>query len=358
MNDYCDYRATQDFESLKNRVGDYNKKMIDNLSQKQKTIQGEFLNSQQEVQIANFLYMHGLDYDYEKPYPYPMPKAKKMLLEIAESNYKQSYKYKYIIIDEFQDIAKQRFNLTKALVDVTGAKVVAGGDDWQSIYAFAGSDITLFMKFLELMGDGKEMQITHTYRNSQELIDIAGHFVQKNPTQIKKRLISPKSLPNPIKAIGYEDNESEIHKNWRIAVERAVGEIVSEFGEKTTILMIGRYNFDYKYLTKYGPFETVGEKGEEKIVSKKYPKTKITFLTAHSSKGLSFDNVILVNMKDDKFGFPDVLADIYKCPQCSNGYMIVNYSPKDNSYFYGCTNFKTKKRCTETQNITRKKYSF
>ena len=122
--------------------------------------------------------------------------AEKMLREMSSYNYKPSYKY--IVIDEFQDIARQRFNLTRALVDVTGAKVVAVGDDWQSIYAFAGSDITLFQRFLELMGNGREMQITHTYRNSQELIDIAGSFVQKNPSQIKKRLISPKQLENPI----------------------------------------------------------------------------------------------------------------------------------------------------------------
>ena len=81
--------------------------------------------------------------------------------------------YKYIIIDEFQDIARQRFNLTKRLSEITKAKVVAVGDDWQSIYAFSGSDITLFTRFLQLMGAGTELKITHTYRNSQELIDIA-----------------------------------------------------------------------------------------------------------------------------------------------------------------------------------------
>lgn len=94
--------------------------------------------------------------------------------------------YKYIIIDEFQDIARQRFNLTKRLSQITQAKVVAVGDDWQSIYAFSGSDITLFTRFLELMGAGTELKITHTYRNSQELIDIAGGFVQQNSTQIRK----------------------------------------------------------------------------------------------------------------------------------------------------------------------------
>ena len=58
--------------------------------------------------------------------------------------------YKYIIIDEFQDIARQRFNLTKKLSEITKAKIVAVGDDWQSIYAFAGSEISLFTRFLEL----------------------------------------------------------------------------------------------------------------------------------------------------------------------------------------------------------------
>ena len=172
------------------------------------------------------------------------------------------------------------------------------GDD-QSIYAFAGSDITLFQKFLELMGDGKEMHITHTYRNSQELIDIAGGFVQKNPTQIKKRLISPKSLPNPIEVLGFDDGKG-YRKNWCDTIERAVGRVVEEYGEQSSILMIGRYNFDRDQLIRYGEFTPLND---EDLRSKKYPKAKIKFLTAHSSKGLGYDNVILVNMIDTKFGF-------------------------------------------------------
>lgn len=639
LNEYYEYRAMQYFETLKSRVGDYNEKMLLRRSQKQRTITGEYLRSQQEVQIANFLYINGIDYVYEKPYPYPMPYSKKiytpdfyikqgnneawiehfgitqqyqssiftheqlerytqaiahkrrlhkqfgtklietyssysdgrdllehleeelikngfvlnrrsdeeiykklaetekdkyvfkliafmidfiekykvcgydesgfkvlrerhdnvrtrmfldiaeevykyyngvlkannevdfadmindaqkMLLEMAESNYKPSYKY--IIIDEFQDIARQRFNLTKALVDITGARVVAVGDDWQSIFAFAGSDITLFTKFLELMGDGKEMHITRTYRNSQELIDIAGGFIQKNHAQIKKKLISHKSLPNPIKVLGYEDAKGKMLRNWGQAVERAVAEIVEEFGQNSTILMIGRYNLDMETLIRFGPFKAINE---EEIRSEKFPKTRITFLTAHSSKGLGFDNVILVNMRDDKFGFPsqieddpimklvtvtddsipfaeerrlfyvamtrtknrvymvtpnsrpsrfvlelisdynlphdesisktiieietlkcpvcrarlkyennknyglplymctndpeicdfmtnnrNVLADIFKCPKCDDGFMIVMRSDKNMDYFYGCTNYYNKeKQCKHMQPI-------
>lgn len=183
---------------------------------------------------------------------------------------------------------------------MTGAKVVAVGDDWQSIFAFAGADITLFQKFLELMGHGKELQIIHTYRNSQELIDIAGSFVQKNPSQIKKGLISPKRLREPVVVECFEEKFNYC-KNWAAKIEDVVGKIVQEQGSKSTILMIGRYNFDRDMLCRTGLFY---EKKNDKLVCVKYADVNITFLTAHRSKGLGFDNVILVNMVEDKFGFP------------------------------------------------------
>ena len=98
---------------------------------------------------------------------------------LRESDAGRELKYKYIIIDEYQDIARQRFNLTKRLAEVCRAKIIAVGDDWQSIYAFSGSDITLFTQFIQLMGHGKMLRITKTYRNSQELIDIAGISYRK-----------------------------------------------------------------------------------------------------------------------------------------------------------------------------------
>ena len=117
---------------------------------------------------------------------------------------KQELKYKYIIIDEYQDISRQRFNLISALKDVCKAKIIAVGDDWQSIYAFSGSDITLFTKFSELVGYAKLLKIVKTYRNSQEVIDIAGQFIQKNKTQLTKRLISPKHINDPVIIYTYD----------------------------------------------------------------------------------------------------------------------------------------------------------
>ena len=214
--------------------------------------------------------------------------------------------YQYIIIDEFQDIARQRFDFTKKLSQVSDAKVVAVGDDWQSIFAFAGSDITLFTRFLELMGSGKELQITHTYRNSQELIDIAGDFIQKNQSQIKKKLISNKHLQNPIMIETYDDANG-FYANLADCIENIIEKIIKEFGMQSSILLIGRYNFDLHKLEKTGKFEDL--KRENKVKSIKFPQANLSFLTAHSSKGLGYDNVIILNMLETKFGFPSQVEE-------------------------------------------------
>ena len=81
--------------------------------------------------------------------------------------------YKYIIVDEYQDISRQRYNLIKELSQLCNAKIMAVGDDWQSIYAFSGSILPLFTRFCEAVGYGQELKITRTYRNAQEIIDLS-----------------------------------------------------------------------------------------------------------------------------------------------------------------------------------------
>ena len=120
---------------------------------------------------------------------------------------KEKLGYKYIIVDEYQDISRQRYNLIKELSSLCDAKIVAVGDDWQSIYAFSGSILPLFTHFCEEFGYGQELKITRTYRNAQELINIAGSFVQRNSEQIQKSLISNKSIENPVVIQTYCDKK-------------------------------------------------------------------------------------------------------------------------------------------------------
>ena len=91
---------------------------------------------------------------------------------------------------QYQDISKIRFNLIKEIKNQSHAKLMCVGDDWQSIYRFAGSDIDLFTNFEKYVGYYELLKIEKTYRNSQELIDIAGKFVMKNEKQLSKNLKS------------------------------------------------------------------------------------------------------------------------------------------------------------------------
>ena len=96
--------------------------------------------------------------------------------------------YTYIIIDEYQDISVSRYRLIEAIRKKTGSTILCVGDDWQSIYRFAGSDLSLFTDFERYFGKSALLKIENTYRNSQQLIDIAGRFVMKNKRQIRKNL--------------------------------------------------------------------------------------------------------------------------------------------------------------------------
>ena len=228
--------------------------------------------------------------------------------------------FKYIIIDEYQDISKQRFDLAKALSDVCDAKIIAVGDDWQSIYAYAGSDITLFTHFTDIMGYGEELKITRTYRNSQEVIDIAGGFIQKNATQLKKSLVSPKHIEKPIVVESYSedvDKKTTENKGGKFllqgqAVERVLGQIIEANRaegkpDRSSILLIGRYGFDAFNLCRSGLFKYNERTGN--IRSNAYPQANITFLTAHRSKGLGYDNVIIINAQNSVYGFPSKIDD-------------------------------------------------
>ena len=226
--------------------------------------------------------------------------------------------FKYIIVDEYQDISRQRYNLIRELSQLCHAKIVAVGDDWQSIYAFSGSILPLFTRFSQEVSYAQELKITHTYRNAQEIIDIAGTFIQKNSNQIKKELISPKRISNPVIIRTYSEDPIERQKGGRYyslaaEVEKAIEDIIKYNNQEikhrvTSILLIGRYGFDARHLCVSSNF-TYDEK-TGKIYSTKYNKqVKLQFLTAHSSKGLSAENVIIINAKDEIYGFPSKVDD-------------------------------------------------
>nr|WP_294779127.1 UvrD-helicase domain-containing protein [uncultured Flavobacterium sp.] len=217
---------------------------------------------------------------------------------------KPKYTYKYIIIDEYQDISFSRFNLIKEIRDLSGARLVCVGDDWQSIYRFAGSDISLFSNFGKYVGKYEQLLIEQTYRNSQSLIDVTSKYIQKNAKQISKNPKSKKEpFQDPVKFVHYKQEQIED------AFINEIQILVNKYGNKS-ILVLGRHSFDINALIKLTAtsrikyFENTG-----KLKVNGFENVDIKFLTVHKSKGTEADNVIVLNLKNDLLGFPNKMTD-------------------------------------------------
>ena len=225
------------------------------------------------------------------------------MINLSTKVVKEGYQvqpYKYVIIDEYQDTSVARYRLVKAILDQTQAKLLCVGDDWQSIYRFAGSDIDLFTSFEEYFGYTKTMKIEKTYRNSQELIDQIGKFIMANHQQIKKHLISDKRLNNPISFWYYYDGQ------YVPELVKMMNYLINMSGPEASILLLGRTNYDFELIKESGLF--YGSDVEH--LHYKYSKeTPVSFLTVHRAKGLEADNVIILNFKNHTLGFPNKIAD-------------------------------------------------
>lgn len=210
--------------------------------------------------------------------------------------------YKYVIIDEFQDISVSRYKLVKAILEATGAHLLCVGDDWQSIYRFSGSDLGVFTDFEEYFGFTKIMKIEKTYRNSQELIDSASAFIMRNPFQMEKSLYSDKRTVQPLRFYVYQEKPYS-------AISVAIDEIIERYGKEKNILLLGRTRHDREVLIESHLFSVRKNNRKEVLVYKKNPDVNIEFMTVHKSKGLEADNVIILNFNNQLLGFPNKIAD-------------------------------------------------
>ena len=215
-----------------------------------------------------------------------------------------SYPYRYIIIDEYQDISFSRFNLIKEIRDLSGARLVCVGDDWQSIYRFAGSDVSLFSNFEKHVGKYEQLLIERTYRNSQSLIDISSKYIQKNPKQIYKKPSSNKDpLENPLHFVYYKPDEIEdVFLNQ-------IQHLVTRYGNKS-ILVLGRHSFDINDLIRLKPDSRIKYiERTDALEIKGFEEINIKYLTVHKSKGTEADNVIILNLRNHLLGFPNKMTD-------------------------------------------------
>lgn len=207
-----------------------------------------------------------------------------------------TFPYQYLFVDEYQDISLSRYQLLEQLANQFDVHILCVGDDFQSIFAFAGSEINLFFKIKEEWKELETFYITTTYRNSMDLVTTAGNFIMKNEKQLKKKLRSSKKESPSILLCPYE---GEIEIPLMKILKK-----INQKGSSKNILLLGRYQFDRNILEKTELFAIE----KEQLCCPRYPELKFTFLTVHQSKGLGFDEVILLNGSRGRYGFPSEIA--------------------------------------------------
>lgn len=209
-------------------------------------------------------------------------------------------KYEYILVDEFQDISVDRYKFLQALrSESSKTKLFCVGDDWQSIFRFAGSDMSLVYDFEKYFGFTEQCKIETTYRFHQPLIDKSSAFIMRNKEQKEKTIKTPSNDPyntylNFVKCDG-EDKNGVLNK---------VEEIVKTIPDKQSILLLGRYNYDATSVGFSGKIDMKDNRIMVKIGGRDLP-----FLSVHSAKGLEADHVILVNCNQGAYGFPSLIED-------------------------------------------------
>ena len=202
--------------------------------------------------------------------------------------------YDLVLVDEFQDASQARARLVRGLLQRPGRYLLAVGDDWQAINRFAGADISVMMKFEEWFGKGPQLALTTTFRCPQTICDVASTFVTRNPGQFRKTVRSAQTDPgSPVALIRANDVRSGVGRYLRqLSQGVSDGTVKPNADGRVTVDVLGRYRFDRDAVPMAVP-----------------DNLAVTFRTAHGSKGLEADYIVLPRVVSGRYGFPSEIAD-------------------------------------------------
>lgn len=121
--------------------------------------------------------------------------------------HKYQHRFKYVLVDEFQDTNVSQYLITKKLSAVS-QNIAVVGDDAQSIYAFRGANIENILNFEKDFPDLKVIKLEQNYRSTKNIVEAANSLIAQNKGQLKKSVWTANNDGNRIELIkSISDNE-------------------------------------------------------------------------------------------------------------------------------------------------------
>ena len=149
-------------------------------------------------------------------------KTNVLLKEHPEVLYKYQNKFKYLMVDEYQDTNYSQYLIVKKLA-ANNENICVVGDDAQSIYAFRGANIQNILNFEKDYPDLKVYKLEQNYRSTQNIVNVANSIIANNKNQLKKSVFSENEIGDKIKVCrAFSDNEEGKIVAEAIAQEHAL----------------------------------------------------------------------------------------------------------------------------------------
>ncbi len=134
-------------------------------------------------------------------------KTNVLIKEHPEVLYKYQNKFKYLMLDEYQDTNFSQYLIVKKLAAIH-ENICVVGDDAQSIYAFRGADIQNILNFEKDYPDLNVYTLEQNYRSTQNIVNVANSIIAKNINQLKKNVFSENEAGDKVKVLrAFSDNE-------------------------------------------------------------------------------------------------------------------------------------------------------
>jgi DNA helicase-2/ATP-dependent DNA helicase PcrA len=133
-----------------------------------------------------------------------------LLRDFPEVLYKYQHRFKYILVDEYQDTNHAQYLIVKRIAALN-ENICVVGDDAQSIYAFRGANIQNILNFKNDYPDHTLIRLEQNYRSTKIIVDAANHVIENNKDQIKKKVWTDKEQGELISLLrATSDNEEGV----------------------------------------------------------------------------------------------------------------------------------------------------